>query len=59
LSGSLIRLFLVDGNPNGLRTVEISNMTIYTTISTRTELKGFFSRNELKNSEMLKLVSKI
>lgn len=30
-SGSLIRLFLVDGNPKGLRTVELSNMTIYAT----------------------------
>ena len=30
--GNLIRLFLVDGSPNGLKTIEISNMTIYTTI---------------------------
>lgn len=48
LSGSLIRLFLVDGNPNGLRTVEISNMTIYTTIFPRTKLKNFLARNESK-----------
>jgi len=48
LSGSLIRLFLVDGNPNGLRTVEISNMTIYTTIFPRTKLKDFLTRNESK-----------
>lgn len=48
LSGSLIRLFLVDGNPNGLRTVEISNMTIYTTIFPRTKLKKFLERNESK-----------
>lgn len=46
LSGSLIRLFLVDENPNGLRTVEISNMTIYTTIFPRTKLKDFLSRSE-------------
>src|SRR5690625_440795 len=45
---SLIRLFLVDGNPNGLRTVEISNMTIYTTIFPRTKLKDFLARNESK-----------
>ena len=43
---SLIRLFLVDGNPNGLRTVEISNMTIYTTIFPRTKLKDFLKRKE-------------
>lgn len=48
MSGSLIRLFLVDGNPNGLRTVEISNMTIYTTIFPRTKLKDFLARNESK-----------
>ena len=48
MSGSLIRLFLVDGNPKGLRTVEISNMTIYTTIFPRTKLKDFLHRNESK-----------
>ncbi|GAA4058174.1 GIY-YIG nuclease family protein [Amphibacillus indicireducens] len=48
MSGSLIRLFLVDGNPKGLRTVEISNMTIYTTIFPRTKLKEFLERNESK-----------
>lgn len=48
MSGSLIRLFLVDGNPKGLRTVEISNMTIYTTIFPRTKLREFLERNESK-----------
>lgn len=48
MSGSLIRLFLVDGNPNGLRTLEISNMTIYTTIFPRTKLKDYLFRNESK-----------
>lgn len=46
LSGKLIRLFLVDGNPNRLRTVEISNMTIYTTIFPRAKLKTFLQREE-------------
>lgn len=46
MPGSLIRLFLVDENPNGLRTVEISNMTIYTTIFPRTKLKDFLTRDE-------------
>lgn len=48
MSGSLIRLFLVDGNPKGLRTVELSNMTIYATIFPRTKLKDFLHRNESK-----------
>jgi hypothetical protein len=46
LSGRLIRLFLVDGNPNGLRTVEISNMTIYTTVFPRAKLQDFLQRDE-------------
>lgn len=46
MAGSLIRLFLVDENPNGLRTVEISNMTIYTTIFPRSKLKEFLKRKE-------------
>lgn len=48
LQGRLIRLFLVDGNPNGLRTLEMSNMTIYTTIFPRTKLKDFLKRDEAK-----------
>lgn len=50
MSGKLIRLFLVDGNPNGLRTLEISNMTIYATIFPRTKLKEFLKRSEAKKS---------
>lgn len=46
MSGKLIRLFLVDGNPNGLRTIELSNMTIYTTVFPRTKLKEFLQREE-------------
>lgn len=46
MAGSLIRLFLVDENPNGLRTVEMSNMTIYTTIFPRSKLKEFLKRKE-------------
>ena len=48
MSGKLIRLFLVDGNPNGLRTIEISNMTIYATIFPRIKLKEFLNRSEAK-----------
>src|SRR5690625_3114980 len=46
MSGQLVRLFLVDGNPNGIRTVELSNMTIHTTIFPRTKLKEFIKRDE-------------
>ena len=45
-NGRLIRLFLVDGEGNGLRTVEISNMTIHTTIFPRQKLKDFIKRPE-------------
>lgn len=45
MSGKLIRLFLTDGQPNGLRTVEISNMTIHGTIFPRTQLDGFMKRD--------------
>jgi hypothetical protein len=45
MSGKLIRYFLADGNPNGLRTVEISNMTIYGTIFPRTKLDQFEKRD--------------
>lgn len=48
MAGKLIRLFLVDGNPKGFRTVEISNMTIYATIFPRTTLKEFLARKEAK-----------
>jgi len=44
MSGKLIRLFLTDGQPNGLRTVEISNMTIHGTIFPRNQLDGFMKR---------------
>lgn len=49
MSGKLIRLFLVDGNPNGLKTIEISNMTIYATIFPRSKLKEFLDRSESSN----------
>jgi len=45
VSGNLIRLFLVDGKANGMRTVEISNMTIHGTIFPRTQTERFGSRD--------------
>lgn len=45
MNGKLIRLFLVDGKANGLRTVEISNMTIHGTIFPRNQLDKFATRD--------------
>ncbi len=44
MQGMLLRYFLVEGKPNGLRTVEISNMTIYGTIFPRTKINLFENR---------------
>lgn len=45
VNGKLLRYFLVEGKPNGLRTVELSNMTIYGTIFPRTKLNLFEKRD--------------
>ncbi|MUV38771.1 hypothetical protein JNUCC1_02642 [Lentibacillus sp. JNUCC-1] len=44
----LLHGFLVERNPNVIRTVEVSSMTIYTTIFPRTKLKDFLAREESK-----------
>jgi len=56
MSGKLIRLFLTDGQPNGLRTVEISNMTIHATIFPRTQLNGFTNRETAKKPGVYMLI---
>lgn len=48
VSGKLIRLFLTDGQPNGLRTIEISNMTIHGTIFPRPQLDKFMTRESAR-----------
>lgn len=45
MTAKLIRLFLADGQPNGLRTIEISNMTVHGTIFPRTQLNKFVARD--------------
>jgi hypothetical protein len=45
MNGKLIRYYLAEGKPSGLRTVEISNMTIYGTIFPRTKLNHFEIRD--------------
>ena len=44
--GRLIRTFLVTDNPDGLKTLEISNMTIKATAFPRPMLKDFLERDE-------------
>lgn len=57
-NGRLIRLFLVDGEGNGLRTVEVSNMTIHTTIFPRQKLKDFIKRPEAEKPGVYILIGK-
>lgn len=45
MEGKLIRLFLVEGIPTGLKTVEVSNMTILGTMFPRTKLNKFLERD--------------
>lgn len=45
MEGKLIRLFLVEGMPTGLKTVEVSNMTILGTMFPRTKLNKFLQRD--------------
>ncbi|MCL2856326.1 MAG: GIY-YIG nuclease family protein [Oscillospiraceae bacterium] len=44
--GKLIRMFLVNGSTDGLKTLEISNMTIKATVFPRPLLKDFLERDE-------------
>ena len=44
--GRLIRMFLVNGSTDGLKTLEISNMTIKATVFPRPLLKDFLERDE-------------
>jgi len=44
--GKLIRLFMVDDIPDGMRTMEISNMTVKATIFPRPLLKAFSERED-------------
>lgn len=46
--GRLIRTFLVNDNPDGLKTLEISNMTIKATVFPRPLLKDFLERDDAK-----------
>lgn len=48
MEGKLIRLFLNEGKANGLRTAEISNMTIHATLFPRPRLDKF-AKSEMAN----------
>jgi len=45
MSGKLIRMFLVDGKASGMKTIEISNMTIYATMFPRPLIKEYSLRD--------------
>lgn len=51
--GKLIRLFLVEGDPDGIVTAEIQNMTIYATSFPRTKINVFRKREEAKKLELI------
>jgi hypothetical protein len=48
VAGKLIRLFLTDGDADGIKTIEISNMTIKGTLFPRPLFSDFNSRPESK-----------
>lgn len=48
MAGKLIRLFLTDGDADGVKTIEISNMTIKGTLFPRPSFSDFNSRPEAK-----------
>lgn len=56
--GRLIRTFLVNDNPDGLKTLEISNMTIKATVFPRPLLKDFLEREESKRPGVYMLYGK-
>jgi hypothetical protein len=45
MPGSVIRIFLVDGKPDGLRTIELSNSTVLGTVFPRPSLETFLKRS--------------
>lgn len=45
MPGVMIRTFLVDGTPDGLRTYEISNSTVHATVFPRPSLDRFLKRD--------------
>lgn len=49
-SGKLIRMFLVEGDPDGIVTAEIQNMTIFATSFPRTKINVFKLRDEAKKA---------
>lgn len=49
-TGKQVRIFLVDGNPNGVLTAEITNWTGHVVAAPRTSLDVILSRPEAKNT---------
>lgn len=55
-AGVIIRTFLVDGDPDGLRTLELSNSTVLATVFPRAALDRFLSRDPAKRPGVYLLV---
>ena len=56
MAGKTIRLFLVDGRPEGILTAEIGNWTGRITLTPRTKLKDFVGRPDAKRTGVYILV---
>ena len=50
MNASTIKLFLPQGDPNGLRTAEVSNWSGKAIAAPRSSFKDFLQRDELENS---------
>ena len=46
----VIRILLADGNPDGIRIVEVPTETLMITMFPRTQIKQFFDRDEAKKA---------
>lgn len=58
MPGSVIRIFLVDGKPDGLRTIELSNSTVLGTVFPRPSLETFLRRSSAERPGAYILIGK-
>ena len=56
MKGKTIRIYLADGDPNGIRTAEIINWTGNVLVAPRTQLSKFAKRDEAKRTGVYCLV---
>jgi hypothetical protein len=58
MAGTVIRIFLVDGKPDGLRTIELSNSTVLGTVFPRPSLDAFLKRSSAQRPGAYILIGK-